>query len=149
VRHAEILGIEMQRMGMGASGVASRTFDMVIKCRGAGGEHGREFTFSSIERKEHDGLVRFLRGQKLEVLTDQDQGTRKERFGAAMQAAGVEDGEGAGAAGMDDEDEDDSDFEEGGAGGADDDDDDDDDDGASGGGDSGDDDDDDDDDDDK
>lgn len=137
IRHSEILGIEMQRMGMGAAGVASRTFDMVIRCRGAGGEQGREYTFTSIERREHAGLVRFLRGKKLPVTTDEQQGTKGQRYQVAV---GADDDDGpatGGAAAMQDEDEEDSDFEEGGGNESSSDDDEDEDDDGGAGGDSG------------
>lgn len=124
VRHQEVVSIEMQRMGMGASGVASRTFDMVIRCKGLGGEQGREYTFSSIERKEHAGLLRFLRGKKLEVSTDEDDGSRQQRIGAMLGGDDEDDdgrraargggGGGGGGDAMDDDEEEDSDFEEGG-----------------------------------
>jgi hypothetical protein len=52
--------VTFSRIGAGSAGLKSRTFDMLVHCRGSGTEAPRDYAFSSMERAEYAPLKLYL-----------------------------------------------------------------------------------------
>lgn len=65
IRYADIETVTFSRIGAGSAGLKSRTFDMLVHCRGSGTEAPRDYAFSSMERAEYAQLKLFLHERAL------------------------------------------------------------------------------------
>jgi len=97
---------EVQRYAGEGDG-ASRTWDLVVKCRAGSGEKAQEYSFVQIDRKEKPKIVEFLKTRSPPVKVIEEE--RGRRGGPAKNYA---EDEGAGGGGDDDDDDDDDEEDE-------------------------------------
>jgi hypothetical protein len=93
---------------------ASRTWDLVVKCRAAQGEKAGEYSFTQIDRKEKVKLVDFFkaRAPPVRVIEHERGGKRGAGKNYAEDDGDEDDEEGGGAGGGADDDDDDDDDED-------------------------------------
>ena len=113
IRYSDVESAEVQRYSGEGDG-ASRTWDLVVKCRAAQGEKAGEYSFTQIDRKEKTKLVDFFkaRAPPVRVLENDRGGKRAAGKNYAEDDGDDDDDEEGGAGGGADEDEEDDDDED-------------------------------------
>jgi structure-specific recognition protein 1 len=86
IRYQEVEAVEVQRYDGSGPGTA-RTWDLVVKCRAAGGEAAREYLFQGLDRSEKAPLVDFFKARGLRTIEEEPR-----RAGAKVSYAGESSG---------------------------------------------------------